>query len=277
MTPTGRWVSRPVVALRPHARYLALCGPIPATRVHRVAQQPGALREPLVITTDGTILDGHVRWQVAKDRQLSSLPCLEYDLTAEDALQVVIQRHRTSEGLNDFCRIVMALDLEPSFREGSPRRRPTTGARTPSSNLTNAEHRDVRKDIARVAGVSTGNVTKVKQLLGSVIPETRERLRRGEISIHRAWQWRTRTATAQRDAVWAHLHRGAIKQTIVRLVRAHADAGRPAEPVDVAATVLRGLATCDAANLTVAIVDVPGRAVVVTRAYYDELQEKHAR
>ena len=187
-------------------------GSIAATRVRRVAQQRGPIREPLLTTTAGTILDGHARWQVALDRQQPTLPCIEYDLTEEEALQFVIERHRTSEGLNNFCRIVMALELEPYFRERSHRRRPTTGARTPSSNLTNDEHRDVRKDIARVAGVSTGNVTKVKQLLGSVIPATRDRLLQGEISIHRAWQWRTLTAKAQRDALWAHLHRGAIKR-----------------------------------------------------------------
>ena len=55
----------------------------------------------------------------------------------------------------------------------------------PSSNLTNDPRRDVRKDIARIAGVSTGNVTKTKQLLDSVIPEVREWLLRGEVSIHR--------------------------------------------------------------------------------------------
>ena len=33
----------------------------------------------------------------------------------------------------------------------------------------------------------------------------------------------------------------------------------------------------DPADITVAVVDVPGRAVVVTRACYDDLQEKHTR
>ena len=273
----GRLVHRPPATVRPHRTYQACCGSIAATRVRRVAQQRGPIREPLLTTTAGIILDGHARWQVALDRQQPTLPCIEYDLTEDEALQSVIQHHRASEGLNDFCRIVMALALEPYFRECSHRRQRTTGARPPSSNLTNDEHRDVRKDIARVAGVSTGNVTKVKQLLGSVIPATRGRLLQGEISIHRAWQWRTLTASEQRDALWAHLHRGAIKRTIDRLVRAHADARPPAQPDDVAATVLSKLASYDAADLTVAIVDVPGRAVVVTRAFYDEPQEKKTR
>ena len=268
---------RPPAVLRPHPAYQAVCGPIAAIRVSHVAQQAGAIREPLVITTDGTILDGHARWQVAMDRQQPQLLCLEYAVTEAAALQIVIDRHRTSAGLNAYGRILLALPLELCFRAGTHRPQPPTGSTPPSSKLTHGERSDTRTDIARVAGVSTGNVTKVKQLLDTVILEIRDELLRGTVSIHKAWQWRTLTAKAQHEALWAHLHRGALKKMIARLVRAHADAGLPAQPVDVAATVLSGLATCAAADLTVAIVDVPGRAVVVTRAYYDELQEKNAR
>ena len=136
---------------------------------------------------------------------------------------------------------------------------------------------DVRKAIASVAGVATGNVTKVKQLLGTVVPEVRERLVRGEVRIHRAWQWRTLGPKAQRDALWEHLHRGAIKTTIARLVRAPADAGAAARFPDRAATVLGGLARRDANDITVAVLDVPGRAVVVTRACFDDLREETTR
>ena len=277
----GLWDVRPghpVVhdpqVLHPHPLYMALCGPIAAIRAQRVAAEDGPIREPLTITADGTILDGHARWQVALDRQQPSLSCLEHDVTDEEALQIVIQQHRASEGLNAFCRIVMALELEPFLRERSPRSRPATAL---SSNLTNAEHRDVRKAIASVAGVATGNVTKVKQLLGTVVPEVRERLVRGEVRIHRAWQWRTLGPKAQRDALWEHLHRGAIKTTIARLVRAHADAGAAARFPDGAATVLGGLARLDANDITVAVLEVPGRAVVVTRACFDDLREETTR
>jgi hypothetical protein len=143
--------------------------------------------------------------------------------------------------------------------------------------LTNDESRDVRKDIANEAGVSTGNVTKVKQLLNTAIPEVRERLLRGEVSIHRAWRWRTLSPKGQRDALWAHVHQAGIKKTVDRLVRAHAGAGAPAQPADVAVTVLGGLQRYDPADITVAVVNVPGRAVVVTQMCYDELRENHSR
>jgi hypothetical protein len=132
----------------------------------------------------------------------------------------------------------------------------------------------VRKDIASVAGVSTGNVTKVKQLVDPVIPAIRERLLRGDVSIHQAWQWRTLSDKEQRDALWAHLNRRDLKATIRQLVRNHTKSPTPSDQVDIALTVVRGLATFDPTDLTVAVVDVPGRAVVVTRACYEELRRR---
>ena len=115
-----------------------------------------------------------------------------------------------------------------------------------------------------------------------LVASARESIFLGELinepysSVNRSMSRRS-LPKAQRDALWEHLHRGAIKTTIARLVRAHADAGAAARPLDVTATVLGGLARLDASDITVAVVDVPGRAVVVTRACYEELQEQHAR
>ena len=60
-----------------------------------------------------------------------------------------------------------------------------------SSNLTEDAAVDVRKETAAAAGVSVGNVTKVKQLVGVGHPELLEALRGSEVSIHRAWKWST--------------------------------------------------------------------------------------
>ena len=273
-----RLVDRSTTSLRPHPVYQELCRPLAATRAWRVGQQAGPLHEPLLTTTDGTILDGHARWQMAIERAQPNVPCLELDVTEDEALQVVIQRHRASDGLNAYGRIVLALHLEPYFRERRGRPQLARGNDPPSSNLTNDTRRDVRKDIAHVAGVSTGNVTKVKQILDSVIPEVRERLLRGEVRIHRAWLWRKRPPKGQRDALWDHLYQGAINKTIDRLLRAHVEVGATVRPVDdVTPIVLGGLAKLDADDITVAVVDVPGRAVVVTRACYNELLEKNPR
>ncbi len=268
-----RLVHRPVTALRPHPTYLELCGPIAATRVRRVSQQAGAMREPLLITTDGTILDGHVRWQVAMDRHQPSLCCIEYDLTEEEALEFLLARHHKSEGLNAFCRIVAALKLEPYYRASNSRRPQAASANTRSSNLTNVGRKDVRAEIARIAGVSTGNVTKVKQLLETVIPEIREQLRRGAVRIHRAWQWRHLSAKQQREALWKHQHRRDIRQTIRRLIAQHTRSRSVVPTVDQLRAVLGGLATHETA---VGVADIPGNAIVVTRECYEDLLRRRA-
>jgi len=48
---------------------------------------------------------------------------------------------------------------------------------------------DCRREIARAAGVSEGNVNKVRQILARGIPELFDALHAGELSIHRAWKW----------------------------------------------------------------------------------------
>jgi hypothetical protein len=48
----------------------------------------------------------------------------------------------------------------------------------------------------------------------------------------------------------------------------------PADPVDLAPEILAGLAAFDPADFAVAIVDVPGRAVVVTRTFYEDLRKR---
>ena len=214
-------------------------------------------------------LDGSpVRWQVAVRQRRSSLPCLEYDLTDEEALAFVVERHRTSSHLNDFCRIVLALPLEGYFKRRNPRMRGTDGGNGRSSKLTHGARTDVRADIARVAGVSAGNVTKVKQLRASVTHEIQEHLRRGEVSIHKAWQWRTLSAKGQRDALWEHQHRKGIRQTIRRLITQHTRNQRVVPTVDHVRAALGGLATHETA---VVVADIPGNAIVVTRECYEEL------
>jgi len=265
----------PPASLRPHSAYLELCGPIVETGVSDLSERVG-MREPLLVTRDGTILDGHVRWHVAIAQGRASLPCIVCDLTEVEALQVLIERHSTSKGLNAFRRIVLALGLEPFFRAGTLRAQPGGRADARASNLTKVDRIDVRVDIARVAGVSTGNVTKVKQLLETVIPEIREGLRRGEVSIHRAWQWRCLSPKHQREALWQHRHRKDIRHVIRRLITQHMSRRGAVPTADQVRAVLQGLKTHALTDAAVVVADLPGKAIVVTRECYDALLREAA-
>ena len=260
-------VERATESLRPHPTYQRLSKPTHAGRVARVAAQPGPIREPVLTTAGGIIIDGYARWQVARDRHQATLPCIEQALTEEEALMEVIRHHRGSSGLNAFCRIVLALQLEP-FLKG-----PDLQSQTTSSNLTNLKRRDVRPELAKIAGVSTGNVSKVKQLLQTVIPEVHEALMCGEIRIHRAWTWHEQSQETQLDSLMRLLKNGPMRKRLRVLVRAHRKEGKPvsAESSEEIESAVRRLGLQNVASLSAAVLDVPGKALVLTRALYDEL------
>jgi len=92
--------------------------------------------------------------------------------------------------LNPFLRIRLALVLEPWFREKARANQILGGRR--SSNLTEATAVDVRFEIAGVARASTGNITKVKQLICRGAQSVIDALSNGEVTIHRAHSWLSR-------------------------------------------------------------------------------------
>ncbi len=225
--------------------------------------------EPLLTTRDGLILEGHERWAVARQQGRPSLPCIEYDLTGEEALTFMLEQHRRSERLNDFCRIVMALALEPHWRARARERQRQGGTGTLSSKLTKGHAIDVRAELARAAGVGAGNVTKVKQLLKTAAPAVRAALRRGEVKIHRAWQWRDLPPNRQNQELNKFLTGKDIKHTIRNMLRKHGPRRDNALSIEQFAARLACPPRGALENATLLVTELPGPAIVVTRDLYD--------
>jgi hypothetical protein len=171
------------------------------------------------------------------------------------------------EGLNAFCRILLALDLELWFREQARVNQSAGGRSKGSSTLTEAERVDVRSEIAAAAGVSVGNVTKVKQVITNACTELQEALRSGEISIHRAWLWREMSSENQRRALMLYRGERGVRKTIRRLIAKHISKNpASAESLGLAGLARRllQLQSPHLSSVAIAAVDVPGKAVFVT-------------
>lgn len=186
-----------------------------------------------IISTEGIILEGHDRVEAARKSGKGALACLVYDVLEDQSLTWLIRRHRPCKGWNDFTRIVIALELEPGLRARASVNQSRGGRDKHSSNLTEAERIDVRREIAQIAGVGVGNVTKVKQLLPLICDEVRTALSLAQIRIHRAWLWRNRSHGEQRKALAEHFEKKMLSATIRRLLaqqladsRADLDTGR---------------------------------------------------
>lgn len=211
----GRPVMRRTDELRPHPIFLRHHLAVPAHKLSAIISLGYAsFREPLAITHDGIIIDGCARWTIAQQQGREQLPCLEYHVSETEALERFIRSHCGSKGLNAFSRIVLALELEPSLQEKALLHQRTGGQQKGLSKLTKAEQVHVRSEIAKAAAVSVGNITKVKQLKETCVPEYIEALYNDEISIHWAWELRNESPEDQRDVLGRFRFRKGLRTEI---------------------------------------------------------------
>jgi hypothetical protein len=220
-----------------------------------------------MITRKRTIIDGYGRWELARREGRTTVTCIEYDLTEEEALHWLLYRHRRVEGLNAYCRILLALDLELRFRKQARVNQSAGGRIKGSSKLTEAETVDVRSEIAAAAGVSLGNVTKVKQVMTTACRELQDALQNAEVTIHRAWLWREMSSENQRRELMLYRGKRGVRKTIRRLISNHMSNNRVSDESLGLGSLARGLLKIQSPHLSsvaIAAVDVPGKAVFVT-------------
>jgi hypothetical protein len=198
----GRIVYCDPQELRPHPSYARHSLSVSASELASVrARGEQAFLEHIPITCNRIIIDGYAHWELAKKLNRPILQCIEYGLSEPEALEWLLYRQHRSAGLNDYSRIMLALDLEPELSEKARANKQTGGHQKGWSNLTKAEQVHVRSAIARSASVSAGNVTKVKQLNTSCVLDFIKALYNDEISIHWAWKLRNETPDDQLDAL----------------------------------------------------------------------------
>ena len=238
-------------------------------------------RLPSTVTASGIIVDGYARWELARRQGRETILCLEYDLSDEEALRWLIQMHSPSECLNGFCRSLLALDLEPSLQDAARANQRTGGQNKGLSNLTEAQKVDVRSEIAAIASVSAGSLTKAKRILNSAVPEIQEAARAGEISVHKASQWSSESPDQQLAKLEEHrsskgtdlVSRRRIQNHVVKMVPTRlfppslGDLLKPLTPDE--------LAVLD--SIVVSEIDVPGQIAYFSKGAMRLLRSTEGR
>jgi hypothetical protein len=270
----GRVVSRRVDELRPHPSFIRHQLVAPVAKLTAAASHPAnSLRTPLVTTHEQVILDGYAEWDLARVQGRPTVSCIEYELGEEEALRWLLRNHLRSNGLNNFSRILLALDLEPSLQGKAQSNQRAGGQNKDSSTLTEAVKVDVRAEIATAAGVSTGNVTKAKQLIAAASPDLLQAVRLGEISIHRAWLWSKEPSHQQRKLLLNHQGEKGVRKAIRQLVSNHRPKARSVvlTPGDLA----QYLQEFEPSNsLVVAVVQVSGKGIFITEELFRALKSQ---
>ena len=220
--------SRLVSELRPHP---ALAKHARGYETHQLSilSQRGesVYSEPITITHENLIVEGYAVWQLANLQKRQTLLCVVRELDQEEALLYLLNSNRGSKGIRDFSRILMALELEPWFRDRAKGNQRIGGRDKGSTQLAEAERLDVRIEVARAAGVSAGNVSKVKHILQCAIPEVRDALLSGEIRINRGACWSKCASSVQASQLSAFRNEHGIRLKIAVLLRRHVKS-RPA-------------------------------------------------
>ena len=263
--------------LQPHSTYLRHRISVSASQLSVIAALGEfAFHQPIMITKDRTIIDGYARWDLARRQGRPKILCIEYALSEADALRWLVLSHRPSHGFSAYSRALLALELEPLLKERARANQRTGGQKKGSSNLTKAERLDVRKEVAAIAGISTGTLTKIKQIIETGSPPIQEAVRTGEISIHKAWQWSRLSLQQQLRAIEEHRSRGGLSKTSRRLIQKHVAAlsARPSPRPGLGA-LLTPLVPEHAAELdtiTVTEIDSPGTIAYFTKNAVQVLQ-----
>jgi len=145
--------------------------------------------EPILITTNGTILAGFGRWRLAVFECRHEIHCIEYLLSEDESLRFILTHHQTRCGWNAFVRIHLALTLEPNLQQRALDNMRAGGKYKGWANLPDVQRIDVRQEIARVAAVGARNVSNVKTILEVVHPRLIEALRNSTLTINLAIQF----------------------------------------------------------------------------------------
>jgi hypothetical protein len=140
-------------------------------------------RDPLVAWGD-IVIDGHNRHAICQAHKLPyNVVTIEF-ADRSHAKEWIIRNQFGRRNLLPYVRVTLALELESTIAARSKQ-----GERTDiCQNSDNSQPLDTKREIAAIAGVSHDTISKVKKINAKASDETKDKLAKGEISVHKAYQ-----------------------------------------------------------------------------------------
>lgn len=159
-----------------------------------------------IVTWQGFIIDGHNRYKIATDWQLS-FKTIEKAFDSEEAVKEwMIINQFGRRNLSNYQRTLLALELEEIFEKkakankvlaaekmntfsvNSPKTLDLFQEEQPEKKPIEIKPIDTRKELSKIAGVGEQTISRVKVIEQKAAPEIKEKLSTGEISINQAYQ-----------------------------------------------------------------------------------------
>lgn len=134
------------------------------------------------------IIDGHNRYEIAQKNGLS-YSIISYKFENEsDVIVWIINNQFGRRNLTAYDRCVLALRLKPVISEKAKEQQLRRSAGSVSQNSVKQTPIDTQRELAEIAGVSHDTISKVEKIEQAATPEVISQLKRGDISINKAYQ-----------------------------------------------------------------------------------------
>jgi hypothetical protein len=232
-----------------------------ATRLSAIAKSWDPFNlDPIFITRERKILKGLEECEFARLKKIEKVSCLEYDLDEEEQIRWILEHNRKTECLNDFVRIVLALELKPLLLERARKHMQIGGQSKGSMNLPEAESIDCREKIADSADVADVQVSKVEELLQRGNSELLKALRNEEVRIYRASVWVKNPEHLSDQLLLHRTLRGTTRE-----VNRHLDIRR-------IGNALAAMDSARRANVVVAPIRAPGQVLLFSEQLLQNLE-----
>ena len=148
---------------------------------------------PLVVW-DGAIVDGHNRYRICHENGIP-FAIEEKEFESRTAAEIWIIRNQLGRrNLSDFqrCELVLPLEERLKAEAKATKKRAISISRRGGDDFEMVQNSapsqiKTRDTLSRLAGVSHDTLGKAKRIIESADEEMKDRLRRGELSIHRAY------------------------------------------------------------------------------------------
>ena len=146
-------------------------------------------RDPLVVwREEGILLDGHNRYEICQEHKLD-FATVAISLSSRDAAKAwVIRNQFGRRNLTPYQRAELALALEPLVAAKAKANERRGGGSGPSGRQKSDSPVDTKRELAKVAGVSHDSIAKAKFLRDNADERTKNRLRKGDVSLHAAYK-----------------------------------------------------------------------------------------
>ncbi len=142
-------------------------------------------RDALVVWKETeTLLDGHNRLDICQHHNLPYQTVSMSFASKDDAKSWVIRNQFARRNLTPFQRGELALKLKDFFKVQAQEKQRLGGKKKVSQK--SVKPLDTQRELAKLAGVSHDTISKIERLTEQAPDDLKEKLRKGETSIHSA-------------------------------------------------------------------------------------------